>query len=55
MRKFIALILVIIICSLSMVSCQLSIFSLIHQLTDETPGYFTYTDFTDEENDLLLR
>ena len=53
MRKFIALILVIIICSLSMVSCQLSIFSLIHQLTDETPGYFTYTDFTDEEKALF--
>ena len=53
MRKLIALILVIIICSLSLVSCQINFFSIIHQLRDETPGYFTYTDFTSQEKELF--
>ena len=49
MKRLIALILVIIISALSMVSCQAAVISLLHKITDETPGYFTYTEFTDEE------
>ena len=53
MKKTILLILVILLCSFSMVSCQTYIATLIHNLTDETPDYFTYTDFTDEEKQIL--
>lgn len=49
MKKLIALILVIVISALSMVSCQLAVVSIMQKITDETPGYYTYTDFTDEE------
>ena len=53
MKKLIALILVIIISALSMVSCQATIVALLHKLTDETPGYYTYTEFTDNEKELF--
>ena len=53
MKKLIALILVVIICSLSMVSCQSIVVSLIHRITDETPGYYTFTEFTDNEKELF--
>ena len=53
MKKLIALILVIIISALSMVSCQATIVALLHKLTDETPGYYTYTEFTDNEKALF--
>ena len=53
MKKLIALILVIIISSFSMVSCQSIIVSLIHKITDDTPGYYTYTEFTDSEKELF--
>ena len=53
MKKLIALILVVIICSLSMVSCQSIVVSLIHKITDETPGYYTFTEFTDNEKALF--
>ena len=53
MKKLIALILVIIISAFSMVSCQSIIVSLIHKITDDTPGYYTYTEFTDSEKELF--
>ena len=53
MKKLIALILVIIISALAMVSCQATIVALLHKLTDETPGYYTYTEFTDNEKELF--
>ena len=53
MKKSIALMLLIIICSLSMVSCQSIVVSLLQKIVDETPGYYTYTEFTDEEKEIF--
>ena len=53
MKKLVALTLVLIICSMSMVSCQFSLFTWLHNKLDETPDSFTYTSFTDDELSLM--
>lgn len=53
MKRKIALILVLIITLTSMVSCKINLGQIIHSFADDTPGYYTYTSFTDEEKALF--
>ena len=54
MKKITLLVILILLCSFSMVSCQIYIPSIIHSIIDETPDSFTYTDFTEDEKAIFL-
>lgn len=52
MKKIIALILILMLSVSMLTSCLLNI--IIDVITDPTPGYYTYTKFTDDEKQLFL-